>query len=168
MIDRPILDLSRRGLFRYAVVPVSLYALASLGAFAQGPVKYKVSVKRDPGCGCCHVWAEIMTKSGRFDLAVSEDQDMASHKKRAGVPAALWSCHTAIVQGYFVEGHVPVADILRLASERPAGVVGIAVPGMPRGSPGMEMPDGSRDAYNVVALHRDGRQSVFSSYAARG
>lgn len=176
MSDKPVHGLPRRRVLQAAIAPVAMYVLASAGALAQTPTqkpaqtpaKYKVTVKRDPGCGCCHVWADIMTKSGRFDLAVSEEQDMAAYKKRAGVPPALSSCHTAIVQGYFVEGHVPVADILRLLNERPKDVVGIAAPGMPRGSPGMEMPDGSRDAYNVIALHRDGRQSVFSAYAAKG
>lgn len=168
MTSSPTFEMHRRRVLRCAAAPVAFYALAAAGAQAQGAAKYKVTVKRDPGCGCCHVWADIMKKSGRFDLTVSEDQDMAAYKKQVGVPAMLGSCHTAIVDRYVLEGHVPVADVLRLVSERPKDVRGIAVPGMPRGSPGMEMPDGSRDAYNVVAFYRDGRQAIFNAYAARG
>jgi len=91
-------------------------------------------------------------------------QDLVSVKARYGVPSTLYSCHTAIVDGYIIEGHVPAADIQRLLAERPEGIVGLAVPGMPAGSPGMESPDGTTQPYDVIAFTTTGAMSVFSSY----
>ena len=85
-------------------------------------------------------------------------------KTRYGVPSSLYSCHTAIVDGYIIEGHVPSAEIKRLLAERPEGVVGLAVPGMPVGSPGMESPDGATQPYNVIAFTATGATSIFASY----
>ena len=91
-------------------------------------------------------------------------QDIITVKTRYGVPSTLYSCHTAIVDGYIIEGHVPAADIQRLLAERPEGIVGLAVPGMPPGSPGMESPDGTTQPYDVIAFTATGAMSVFSSY----
>ena len=88
---------------------------------------------------------------------------MPSIKRQYGVPEQLASCHTAIVGGYAIEGHVPLADVERLLKDRPAGIKGIAVPGMPRGSPGMEMPDGARDQFDVIAFNADGKAAVFKA-----
>ena len=131
-------------------------------AAADGPVRAEVHI--DPGCGCCRVWAELLRQSGRFDVRLVEDGDVWALKDRSGVPVEMRSCHTALIDRYVAEGHVPVADIVRLLDERPSGVVGLAVPGMPRGSPGMEQPDGARDAFVVLAFGRSGEPNVFASY----
>ncbi len=88
---------------------------------------------------------------------------MGSVKERLGVPADLASCHTTTVAGYVVEGHVPLDQVARLLRERPPGIRGIAVPGMPSGSPGMETPDGSAEPYQVIAFDDQGRTSLFHS-----
>jgi hypothetical protein len=121
-----------------------------------------MTVYRDPSCGCCEAWAEIARKAG-YQVRVIDHQDMAAVKRHHGVPEALASCHTAMVGGYAVEGHVPLADVARLLKERPAGIRGIAVPGMPRGSPGMEMPDGAKDPFQVIAFDAAGKTAIFSS-----
>ena len=94
-------------------------------------------------------------------MQVIDNPDMASLKRSNGVPDQLASCHTALIDGYVVEGHVPFEAIERLLRAKPADVAGIAVPGMPRGSPGMEVPDGTRDAFEVIAYTKDGRAKPF-------
>ena len=119
-----------------------------------------MTVYRDPSCGCCEAWAEIAKKAG-YQVALVDHPDMPAIKARLGVPEALASCHTATVGGYALEGHVPLAAVVRLLEEKPKDVRGIAVAGMPRGSPGMEMPDGSKDDFEVMAFDAAGRISVF-------
>lgn len=121
-----------------------------------------MTVYRDPSCGCCEAWAEIARKAG-FAVTVVDRPDMAAVKRQHGVPDALRSCHTAVVAGYAIEGHVPLAHVERLLATRPAGLRGIAVAGMPRGSPGMEMPDGSADPFEVIAFDKAGRTTRFDS-----
>lgn len=124
-----------------------------------------MTVHKDPNCGCCTAWAERMRADGRFAPTLVDDGDMAAVKARLRVPPELASCHTTEVSGYVIEGHVPAGDVARLLAEKPAGVIGLAVPGMPAGSPGMEMPDGRRDPYEVFAFGADGRASVFARHA---
>lgn len=119
-----------------------------------------ITVYRDPSCGCCEAWAEQARGHG-FSVTVVDRPDMPAIKRQHGVPEELSSCHTAIVAGYSIEGHVPFADVRRLLEEKPS-IRGLAVPGMPRGSPGMEMPDGSKDPFQVMAFDAEGRASVFS------
>lgn len=119
-------------------------------------------VYRDPECGCCEAWADIARKAG-YEVRVENRTDMPAVKARYGVPSELASCHTAIAAGYAIEGHVPMAHVDKLLRARPKGVLGIAVPGMPRGSPGMEMPDGSVDAFEVMAFDAAGKTSVFTA-----
>jgi hypothetical protein len=121
-----------------------------------------IHVYRDPECGCCEAWAAIARDAG-YAVTVESRTDMPAIKARHGVPDELHSCHTAIADGYAIEGHVPLASVARLLAERPADIRGIAVPGMPRGSPGMEMPDGSVDPYQVMAFGAAGRISVFGA-----
>lgn len=123
---------------------------------------YDLRVSRDVGCSCCHAWTELMEKTGRFNVTIIEVADLPAYKSKVGVPAGLGSCHTALADGLVVEGHVPAEDVLKLLEQRPAGVKGIAVPGMPRGSPGMEQPNGVIDSYTVVAFDAVGVQRVFS------
>lgn len=120
-----------------------------------------MTVYRDPSCGCCEVWAQ-QARGQNFAVTLIDRPDMPAIKRQHGVPDELSSCHTAIVAGYAIEGHVPFADVRRLLVEKPTGIRGLAVPGMPRGSPGMEMPDGSKDPFQVMAFDAEGRASVFS------
>ena len=99
-----------------------------------------------------------------FPVTAKDFESREAEQAASQVPAALQSCHTAIVDGYIIEGHVPVAEINRLLAERPAGVVGLAVPGMPIGSPGMEVPGVANQPYDVLAFDRAGRTQVFASY----
>jgi len=125
-----------------------------------GPV---VEVYKTPYCGCCTQWVEYLADEGFAVEAHEVDQAALNTRKReAGLDAGLASCHTAHVDGYVVEGHVPAADIRRLLAERP-DITGLAVPGMPIGSPGMEMGD-RHDPYDVIAFTADGARGVFSSY----
>lgn len=120
-----------------------------------------MTVYRDPGCGCCGAWAELARNAG-YRVQLIDRQDMPAVKRQHGVPDELSSCHTSIVGGYAVEGHVPIDNVNRLLSERPAGIKGIAVAGMPLGSPGMEVPDGTTEAFQVMAFDASGRISAFS------
>lgn len=146
---------------------VSLAAtLAGLGlrpALAQTATPIRVA--KDPNCGCCGAWVEILESQG-FAATIEEMEPGAlqDHKLASGIPAAMASCHTAHVEGYAIEGHVPPADIRRLLAERPEAI-GLAVPGMPWGSPGMG-PEAEREAYEVHLIRRDGTTEVFTSYAA--
>jgi hypothetical protein len=113
-------------------------------------------------CGCCGLWREHMEAAG-FNVDVRKTQELSAVKAAAGVPRRLASCHTAQIDGYFVEGHVPAAEVQRLLTERPEAW-GLAVAGMPAGSPGMEMPDGSVQPYDVLLVLADGSTKVFASY----
>lgn len=116
-----------------------------------------VAVYKDPGCECCARWVKHLSASG-FVTTVRDTPDMASIKRTMGVPDALQSCHTAVVGKYVVEGHVPADAIKKLLAEKPA-VIGLAVPGMPVGSPGME--GSPKQPYSVIAFERDGKTRVF-------
>lgn len=117
-----------------------------------------ITVYASPSCGCCHEWVKHLRDSG-FDVTVVDRPDVAPIKRQFGVPDSLWSCHTAMVHSFAVEGHVPADLLVRLVRERPP-VAGLAVPGMPRGSPGM---DGvGKDAYQVLAFSRRGATSVYA------
>lgn len=145
-----------------------LTAPALFGAAACGnaPKVYEMKVTRDVGCVCCHAWMEAIEGSGRFRITMFDAGDPSAFKQSVGVPDDLAGCHTGIVERYVIEGHVPAADIVRLVEEKPRGVIGLAVPGMPRGSPGMEQPNGSKDDYWVFAFDKDGGRTEFASYPA--
>lgn len=128
---------------------------------AAAPAKAEViTVLRDPNCGCCSAWAEVARRAG-YEVRITDQPDMALVKQHHGVPAELASCHTSLVSGYVVEGHVPTDDVARLLRERPTDIKGIAVAGMPAGSPGMESPDGRRVAFSVVAFNAGGRTRTY-------
>ena len=122
--------------------------------------KPTIIVYKDPNCGCCTAWVDHLKANG-FSVTVHDVRDRAPHKKKLGVPERLASCHTAVVDGYTIEGHVPASEIKRLLAERPRAT-GLAVPGMPEGSPGMET--GKRDPYDVLLFDKDGKASVYKSY----
>ncbi|MFP1681495.1 DUF411 domain-containing protein [Alloalcanivorax sp. C16-1] len=115
---------------------------------------------KSPSCGCCTAWAEHMRDNG-FEVKVHETQNLQSIKEKAGLKPGLGSCHTAFIDGYAIEGHVPAEDVKRLLEERP-DAHGLTVPGMPVGSPGMEMGD-RRDAYEVLLYGDDGVR-VFATH----
>jgi hypothetical protein len=137
--------------------------LAPLATRAAGTVP--VTVWKDPTCGCCRDWIAHLEASG-FRATV-HDTGNAGQRAELGLPLRYGACHTALVGGYVVEGHVPAADIARLLVERP-DALGLAVPGMPVGSPGMDTPAyrGRRDAYAVLLVDRLGGHRVFARYDA--
>lgn len=120
-----------------------------------------IHVVKTPSCGCCTAWVTHLRQAG-FRVTIAHVNDLTPTARRLGVPDDLRSCHTASVGGYAVEGHVPAADIRRLLRERPAAA-GIAVPGMPMGSPGMEHGN-HRERYNTVLFTRAGRRTVFARH----
>lgn len=135
---------------------------AQAGAAADAEARSeKLVVYKSPTCGCCSAWVEHVQEAG-FEVEVHDVANVQPVKQEHGVPGHLASCHTTLVGGYVVEGHVPADVIRRLLAERP-DIAGIAVPGMPVGSPGMEVPGGRTDPYDVIAFTRDGGVSVFES-----
>lgn len=140
----------------------SALGLAVLSAQPK-PSPRSVVVYKSPTCGCCTLWVEHLRTNG-FQVQAHNvsDTQLAAVEREAGIGDDLVSCHTAKVGGYVVEGHVPAADIERMLKERPA-IAGIAAPGMPMGSPGMEQ-GGRKDAYNVIAFTKDGKKSVFAKH----
>ena len=125
-------------------------------------VSSAMTVYRDPSCGCCEAWAKIARKAG-YQVNVIDHANMPAIKAQYGVPDELLSCHTTIVGGYAVEGHVPLEDVRRLLEQKPGAIRGIAVAGMPLGSPGMEVPEGTKQPFQVMAFAKDGRVSVFTA-----
>ena len=146
------------GLAAFALFSVQMGALtATPAAAADGP---EITVYKSPTCGCCGAWIEHLKKNG-FDARVHEVPDPTPYRAKYGVPEALGSCHTAVVGGYAIEGHVPAADIKRLLRERPKAK-GIAVPGMPVGSPGMPGP--RKDPYETLLFDVSGKYVVFERH----
>ena len=133
-------------------------AAVAFPALLRSAAAIPMVVYKDPNCGCCTKWVGLMRSAG-FEVSIRDTSDMASIKTRYKVPAALGSCHTALVGGYVVEGHVPADLITRLLKEKPK-VLGLAVPGMPMGSPGME--GSTKDAYDVVTFDAAGKSTVYA------
>ena len=144
----------------------TLFALAAFSASIGIAHAADPTMFRDAGCGCCLKWLEQVKASFGTKVTVVNAADMAAVKDKQGVPQALRSCHTVLVGGYVIEGHVPAKEIARLLREKPKGVKGLAVAGMPMGSPGMEHGD-HREAYKVMTFGPTG-QRVYASYAASG
>lgn len=128
----------------------TLIALALLAAPAMASAE--IIMYRDPGCGCCEAWAAQVAKAFGQAVKIVDDADRVPLHKHLGMKRALASCHTAIIAGMAFEGHVPIADMKRVLATRPSGVTGLAVPGMPLGSPGMEAPGRPADKFTVVAF----------------
>jgi len=121
----------------------------------------QVQVYKNPSCGCCTGWVDHLKAAG-FAVAVTETDDTGPLRKRLGVPDRLAGCHTGVVEGYALEGHVPAVEVKRLLALKP-NAVGLAVPGMPVGSPGMEYGD-RKEPYQVILIGRNARDTVFASY----
>jgi len=121
-----------------------------------------LAVYKSPTCGCCEGWVAHMRQAG-FTVAVHVVADPGTVRRARGLPDALASCHTGVIDGYAIEGHVPAADVVRLLAERPEAV-GLAVPGMPMGSPGMETPQGGRDPFDTLLALRSGGTRVFARH----
>lgn len=155
------------------VLSVFVVATALVGASVDGrhldPVNSShaapvLQVYKSATCGCCKEWIAHMRSAG-FDARVTDLEESALQAKKSalGVHEPLRSCHTAVVDGYVIEGHVPAADVQRLLKDKPK-VAGLAVPGMPVGSPGMEVPGGRTDRYNVLTYTKSGRTGVYASH----
>lgn len=140
-----------------AVIPRDLWGSA------QPPknTKRRITIYKTPECDCCRKWVEHVKKTG-WIIDVRDMADVTKIKDNAGVPKSVRSCHTAIVGRFVFEGHVP-ADLMISFMDRPRGVAGLAVPGMPVGPPGMEAPGRPADHYQVVGFYRDGRTFVYAS-----
>ena len=139
-----------------------LIATTLFASVAQAAEPLNIDVYRDPNCGCCKAWISHLQENG-FQVSDHVESNMSALKESLGVPPRLASCHTGVINGQFVEGHVPAADILKLRNQ--PDLLGAAVPGMPAGSPGMEMGD-RHDAYQVIGLQRDGKERVIAEHSA--
>ena len=140
---------------------LTLFAPFALVACAQAATAATLEVVKTPSCGCCKVWVERMKAAG-FAVTTRDVEDTSPVAKAAGVPDTMRSCHTARIGGYVIEGHVPAADIKRLLAQKPKAV-GLSVPGMVAGSPGMEM-GGRADPYKVMLIQKDGKPKVWATH----
>lgn len=147
----------RRHILSAAGAGLAVAVLPSLAANALP----EVEVFKSPTCGCCGAWVDHLKAAG-FPVKVTVVGDTTVTRKRYGLPDKFGSCHTGIVDGYVVEGHVPASEVKRLLATRPRAI-GIAVPGMPPGSPGMEVGD-RKDPYDVFLIDKSGRETVFAHY----
>ncbi|UTA55603.1 DUF411 domain-containing protein [Lysobacter soli] len=139
-------------------------AVAAVGVGSAGSAKTLpvVQVHKSPTCGCCAVWVDHLRAAG-FPVEVHNEDNLNPLKERLGIPYGKGSCHTAVVGGYVIEGHVPAQDIKRLLAESP-DAKGLVLPGMPLGSPGMESPDGRSQPYTVELIGLDGSTNAFSQH----
>jgi hypothetical protein len=145
------------------ILILTVAALTSMGAgAAQRSQQPLIEVFKSPTCGCCSQWVEHM-RAGGFTVRATNLEDLTDVKTKHRVPAQMESCHTGVVNGYVIEGHVPAADVHRLLRERPP-VAGVAVPGMPIGSPGMEVEGVKARPYDVMSFDKQGATRVFSKH----
>lgn len=147
---------------RVVMTIIAAAVLSSPGAIAAQQRGTTVEVYKTPTCGCCTKWVEHLQAHG-FTVRTTSLQDLTEVKTKHHVPRRPQSCHTGVVNGYVLEGHVPATDVQQLLEERPA-VAGLAVPGMPTGSPGMEVRGARAQPYDVIAFEKDGSTQVFASH----
>ena len=161
-MDKKI-HLSRRQLL---IIASSSIVAAPLAGLAD-TTTHDIHVVKNPQCGCCNAWIEILEGDG-FNVTTEDrsNSELAAFKIESGIPEDMMSCHTAKIGGYFIEGHVPASDIRRLIEERPEAI-GLAVPAMPYGSPGMG-PEDQREAYDVFIIMANGTAEVFQHYPQAG
>lgn len=151
--------MNRRQSIKIFATAAAIWLLDGKNLLATAPKK-RMTVYKSPTCGCCNAWVKHVRAAGYAVEAVDVD-DVTPYKKKFGVPLDLSSCHTGVVDGYAIEGHVPADVIDRLLKERPRNARALAVPGMPLGSPGMEVP-GRKDAYQVMLIDRNGKATVYA------
>lgn len=156
-----VLNMIKNKIFAGIVFSVIVSAIAGFVLLQGASAEPEMTVYKSPTCGCCHKWIQHMEDNG-FHIKAVDVVDMELVKQRYGISRELDSCHTAIVDGYVIEGHVPAVDVKRLLAEKP-DVLGLSVPGMPVGSPGMEMGD-RVDHYSVLIMDKDGNAQVFNQY----
>jgi len=147
---------------RHALLAAGAALLIAMPARAAERSVLKIKVYKDPSCGCCTAWAERLTAAG-FSVDVEARDDLAALKAELGVPDDLASCHTGVIGRYTIEGHVPPADIKRLIAKHGPGK-GLAVPGMPINSPGMEVPGEANERYTVWLFNVDGTRSAYAQH----
>ncbi|EPR4991086.1 DUF411 domain-containing protein [Vibrio navarrensis] len=140
-----------------------LIALSSLILSFNVFAKPVIELYKSPTCGCCKEWAAIMEKKG-YEVNVNHARDWSDVKQEFGMPNQLMSCHTAVIGGYMIEGHVPESDIKRLLEERLENISGIAAPGMPQHSPGMARPGQEYKGFNVVSFDKTGHMKLYNKY----
>jgi hypothetical protein len=150
-----------RNLVRAGLTAALIVLVLGMGIGISAQRDITVAVYKTPTCGCCALWVKHLEDNG-FKTRVTEMEDLTEVKKKQGVPAKATSCHTAVVEGYALEGHVPASEVRRLLKERPP-VAGLAVPGMPLGSPGMEFGN-TKQPYDVVTFDKAGQLQVYASY----
>lgn len=147
---------------RRTLLKASIAALLAPASARAAPAAPVIQVYKTPTCGCCHAWVDHLRANG-FTVKATDVEDTSPYRSKHKVPAELASCHTGVVAGYALEGHVPAADIKRLLAERPKAH-GLAVPRMPMGSPGME--GDRKDPFDVILIRQDGKQAVYRHYGA--
>lgn len=155
-------DAKRRSLMKALLAGVTLPLLPAGVVAAAKP---QITMYKTPGCGCCKDWIAHLEQNG-FAVVAHDVPGTGPYRERYGVPRALASCHTAVIDGYAIEGHVPAEEIKRLIAEKPKAR-GLSVPGMPVGSPGMELDGERRDAFDVVLFDDAGGRQVYRHYDAR-
>lgn len=156
--------ITRRSALQLALLgsaSLSLFSLSSLASARSDSTQ--ITVWKTASCGCCKEWVAHLRKNG-FEVVTNDVKDTAAFRQKLGLSEKFGSCHTASLAGYALEGHVPAQEIRRLLREKPAAI-GLAVPGMPVGSPGMEM-GSTRDAYDVLLVLANGSSRVYQSYPA--
>lgn len=155
--------ISTRSLLMAAILALTVFS-TGMPAYAAPEARPAIEVWKSPSCGCCQKWADYLSDNGFAVTAKNTSHGMLDRiKSQAGIGPELASCHTALVDGYTVEGHVPADDIKRLLEERP-DAVGLTVPDMPLGSPGMEQPDGKTEPYDVLLVKKDGSTEIFAQH----
>jgi hypothetical protein len=145
---------------RFCAVVIAIAMAVAAGWTSASGLAAELTVYKSPWCGCCSSWADHMRANGH-SVTTKEVEDLDAIRRMAGVPEPLQSCHTAVVDGYVIEGHVPAADVARLLTERP-DAKGLSVPGMPIGSPGME--GGTPERYDVILFRKDGSAEVYAKH----
>lgn len=149
--------MDRRSFLKLLAATGSLAIAPALAAKSAWPT---VAAYRNPGCGCCEAWADAMRASG-FTVSMEDDDALQTRATNYAIPEALLGCHVAVVGKYILSGHVPPEDVQTMLAQSPA-IIGLAVPGMPIGSPGME--DGTAEPFKVYAFASDGTQTVFATH----
>ncbi|HEC28460.1 MAG TPA: DUF411 domain-containing protein [Gammaproteobacteria bacterium] len=147
---------------RFILILIIGSLLSPTLTYAEFNISHKITVYKNPKCGCCKKWISYL-KRKNYDVTTINSNNHSAYKKKFGVPARYASCHTAVIDGYVIEGHVTDRDIQRLLLLRPEGVTGITVPGMLVGTPGMEQGD-RRQSYNVLSFDRQGNVKIFSRH----